>query len=219
MTVNFKAIWDEYLQRIDATRRLELDRLIWGEWDEGGRFITRRDNMADKMENVLGKTLCPKCDKYILIESIKEHQRVGCAPQFHPGWCFICEKEVEDWPKHYAECKLSRQRKAEAKIDTLLDNARNKLREPGHYESIGQSLGALVDRKNKAYGDSFHQAGKCLEAMYPDGVPVSKYTDMLGVIRVLDKLFRIAKDKQAFDENPWRDIGGYSILMNKDIDK
>ncbi len=215
MTVNFKAMWDEYLQRIDATRRLELDRLIWGEWAEGGQFLKRRDNMADKMENILGKILCPKCGKYILIESIKEHQRVGCAaPQFRPGWCPICENGVEDLPRHYMACKLQRQKEVEQEKESI-GTAILEEEIQGHYESIGQQLGALVDRKNKAYGDSFHQAGKCLEAMYPDGVPVEKYTDMLGVIRVLDKLFRIAKDENEEGESPWNDIGGYSILKAK----
>ena len=167
--------------------------------------------MADKMENILGKTLCPKCDQYILIESIKEHQRVGCRVPLEPtglNHCHMCSEDVpvELWPEHYIRCKLNWQK--EDIINALEE-------EPGHYESIGQQLGALVDRKNKAYGDSFHQAGKCLEAMYPCGVPVSKYTDMLGVIRVLDKLFRIAKDENEEGESPWNDVAGYGLLKAK----
>ena len=29
---------------------------------------------------------------------------------------------------------------------------------------------------------------------------------------MIDKLFRIANKKDAFDENPWRDIAGYALL-------
>jgi hypothetical protein len=35
---------------------------------------------------------------------------------------------------------------------------------------------------------------------------------MLAVVRILDKLFRIANDKNAFNEDPWQDIAGYGIL-------
>jgi len=43
---------------------------------------------------------------------------------------------------------------------------------------------------------------------------------MLAMIRVIDKLFRIATKKDAFGESPWRDICGYSILgVANDEDK
>jgi hypothetical protein len=77
---------------------------------------------------------------------------------------------------------------------------------------IGTELGKLCEEKNVAYGDSFAKSGRVLEMLYPDGVKPHQYTDMLGIIRVLDKLFRIATKKNAFGESPWRDIGGYGIL-------
>ena len=135
-------IWGESMLQASVARIRELDRLVWG---EGGQFNTRRDDMANKMEDILGKTLCPKCDKYILIESIKEHQRVGCRVPLELGIhiCHMCETAVpiEVWPEHYTLCKINQQRKD---IMDTLDEAQ------GHYESIGQQLGALVDRKNKA---------------------------------------------------------------------
>ncbi len=80
------------------------------------------------------------------------------------------------------------------------------------YEEIGRTIGALVDKKNKAYGDSFKHAGKVLEVLYPSGVRPDQYQDMLYTVRVIDKLFRLATDKDAFGENPAQDIAGYSIL-------
>lgn len=77
---------------------------------------------------------------------------------------------------------------------------------------IGRDIGALCEEKNKAYGDSFAKAGKLIELLYPDGVKPEEYTDMLGIIRVIDKLFRIATKKDAFGESPWNDIAGYGIL-------
>jgi hypothetical protein len=82
----------------------------------------------------------------------------------------------------------------------------------GKYEKLGQEIGQLVDEKNKAYGDSFGQVGKFLEILYPDGIPVSAYTDALCIVRIFDKLKRIATDKNALGESPYRDICGYALL-------
>ena len=83
---------------------------------------------------------------------------------------------------------------------------------PGSFMEIGYNIGKLVQEKNEAYGDSFAQSCKILEVLYPDGVPVEKYRDMLGIIRVIDKLFRIATKKDALGESPWTDVTGYGIL-------
>ena len=80
------------------------------------------------------------------------------------------------------------------------------------YESIGACIGIMVDEKNAAYGDSFHRAGEVMAILYPDGIKPEQYADALAVVRVIDKLFRIATDRDALGENPWRDIAGYGIL-------
>jgi len=83
---------------------------------------------------------------------------------------------------------------------------------PGKYEHIGTEIGRLVDEKNRAYGDAFNKAGDFLKIIYPNGVKPEQYDDMLAIVRVFDKLMRIAHQKEAFGENPWRDICGYSLL-------
>jgi len=80
------------------------------------------------------------------------------------------------------------------------------------FECAGQQIGKMVDEKNKAYGNSFFNAGNVLRSLYPYGIDVSQYDDMLAVVRVVDKLFRIATAKDAFGESPWKDIAGYGIL-------
>ena len=80
------------------------------------------------------------------------------------------------------------------------------------YREIAGEIGALVSEKNKAYGNSFGQAQEILEVLYPNGIQKEQYTDMLAIVRVIDKLFRIANKKDAFGESPWRDICGYAIL-------
>ena len=80
------------------------------------------------------------------------------------------------------------------------------------YIDIAKEIGALVQEKNEAYGDSFGQACRILEVLYPEGIKPHQYRDALAVTRVIDKLFRLANKKDAFGESPWRDICGYSIL-------
>ncbi len=82
---------------------------------------------------------------------------------------------------------------------------------PGAYEALGRSIGAMVDRKQVEYGDSFHRCEAIIRVLWPDGIPVESYVDALAVVRVIDKLFRIAAGKRG-DENPWADIAGYGLL-------
>lgn len=80
------------------------------------------------------------------------------------------------------------------------------------FEEIGRRIGKLVQEKNAAYGDSFAQSCRILEVLFPNGVPVEKYRDLLAIARVIDKLFRVATHKDALGESPWTDIVGYGIL-------
>ena len=51
--------------------------------------------------------------------------------------------------------------------------------------------------------------------MFPDGIRPEQYDDLLTIARILDKLFRIANNKDAFNENPYQDIVGYGLLRNE----
>jgi hypothetical protein len=84
------------------------------------------------------------------------------------------------------------------------------------YQDKGAEIGALVDHKKKAYGNSFTKAGAIIKILYPHGIEPSQYDDMLALIRIIDKLFRIATQKDAFDESPWDDVAGYAILKSVD---
>ncbi len=86
------------------------------------------------------------------------------------------------------------------------------------YEQLGQEIGALVAEKQDAYGDSFSKSGQVMSILYPAGVPPEKMGDALTVVRVLDKLFRIATDRDALGESPWRDIAGYALLSVKRVE-
>jgi len=83
------------------------------------------------------------------------------------------------------------------------------------FQDIGKEVGDLVDEKQAAYGDSFGKAGKVMSILYPDGIAPEALDDALTVVRVLDKLFRIATangQNDAMGEDPWRDIVGYGLL-------
>jgi len=80
------------------------------------------------------------------------------------------------------------------------------------FERIAAEIAKLVSEKNIAYGNSFGKSANLIKDLYPNGVSVDQYDDFLCVIRVIDKLFRIATRKKAFGESPWRDIVGYGIL-------
>ena len=80
------------------------------------------------------------------------------------------------------------------------------------FEEIGTHIGKLVDLKNEAYGSSFLKSEQILKVLYPEGIKPEQYKDMLAITRIVDKLFRIATNKDAFGENPFKDIAGYGIL-------
>jgi len=80
------------------------------------------------------------------------------------------------------------------------------------YLAVGAQLGDLLSRKQEAYGDSFSKSEDVLELLYPTGVHPNQYKDLLPMVRIIDKLFRIATRKEAFGESPWQDIAGYALL-------
>lgn len=87
------------------------------------------------------------------------------------------------------------------------------------YEDIGRQVGRLVAEKQAAYGDAFGRAGEVLRQLYPDGIRPEQYDDMLAVTRIVDKLFRIATDRDALGESPFRDIAGYGLLGTARVEK
>ncbi len=80
------------------------------------------------------------------------------------------------------------------------------------FESTAEEIGRLVADKQKAYGDSFGKSGAIINILYPNGIRPDQYDDVLTIVRIVDKLFRIATDKDAMGESPWRDVNGYSLL-------
>lgn len=102
-----------------------------------------------------------------------------------------------------------------------LDEARKRLAEldkpappsePSKWHPLAADIAATVAEKNAAYGDSFARSGEVMAILYPNGIAPGQMADALAVVRVIDKLFRIATDRDALGESPWRDIAGYALL-------
>ena len=77
---------------------------------------------------------------------------------------------------------------------------------------IGTELAELCSEKNKAYGSSFEKTEPFLKLLWPNGIRPDEYQDLGLVFRVFDKMMRVANQKEAFGESPWRDIAGYGML-------
>jgi len=82
----------------------------------------------------------------------------------------------------------------------------------GSFFAVAQEIGALVEAKNRAYGSSFAKSGDFLRLLYPAGLRPDQYDDALLQVRIFDKQMRIATDRDAFGESPYRDMAGYGIL-------
>lgn len=80
-----------------------------------------------------------------------------------------------------------------------------------NFEALGQEIGQLVQRKQDEYGDSHSKSLEVLRILYQDGkIPVDQ--GALTLIRVIDKLFRIANGNKG-NEDAWTDVAGYALLM------
>jgi hypothetical protein len=91
-------------------------------------------------------------------------------------------------------------------------------------EVITESLRQLLEKKQEAYGNSVDKTPSILEVLFPDGVRPHQYRDMLLVVRILDKIGRIANRPEGvidrMGESPYMDIAGYGVLgVRSDIDK
>lgn len=93
-----------------------------------------------------------------------------------------------------------------------LNSKTNKVTNLEQYAVVAKSIADLVVEKQIAYGDSFGKSDQILAVLYPAGIKADQVKDALTIVRIIDKLFRIANQKDAFGESPWKDIMGYALL-------
>jgi hypothetical protein len=87
-----------------------------------------------------------------------------------------------------------------------------KTDEAGKFQTLGQTIGKVVDDKQAAYGNSFGTTGAAFRLLYPKGITPDQMDDALTLVRIWDKMMRIATDRDALGESPYRDIVGYGLL-------
>lgn len=83
------------------------------------------------------------------------------------------------------------------------------------FTELAAGIGELVEHKNKAYGSAFDRAGDFLRVLYPEGIKPDQYKDMLCIVRVFDKLMRIATSYEGTEEkkvDAYSDLMGYGLL-------
>lgn len=80
-------------------------------------------------------------------------------------------------------------------------------------------IAQMVEMKQSAYGDSFGHSGAVMRILYPRGIGDDQLDDALTVVRIIDKLFRIATARDALGESPWHDIMGYALLAANRVDQ
>ena len=83
------------------------------------------------------------------------------------------------------------------------------------FNDLAKGIADLVTEKEKAYGSAFDKAGDFLRVLYPNGIKPDQYKDMLCIIRVFDKLMRIATSYEGTEEkkvDAYSDLAGYGFL-------
>ena len=68
------------------------------------------------------------------------------------------------------------------------------------YKNIGEKIGLIVEAKNKQYGDAINNTAEFLILLFPEGIKPDQYKDLGIIVRVYDKLKRVANGNQG-EEN------------------
>jgi hypothetical protein len=85
------------------------------------------------------------------------------------------------------------------------------------FMQLATDLGKLLAEKNQAYGDAFSKTTQILTLLYPQGIKVQQYKDVHVLVRMLDKMSRIAQDNDPMGESPYKDLAGYAILAQANL--
>lgn len=79
-------------------------------------------------------------------------------------------------------------------------------------KDVAKHIGEITAEKNEKYGNSVGVTERILSILYPLGIKPNQYQNAFLIIRILDKINRIATDINAFGENPYLDIAGYGLM-------
>jgi hypothetical protein len=92
---------------------------------------------------------------------------------------------------------------------------------PKTFQDIALETADTLVLKDKAYGSSFNKTAEFLKLLFPDGVVDDQYSHLMYIVRVLDKIGRIANCSLLPPEegvlDAYKDINGYTTLMLKKL--
>lgn len=84
---------------------------------------------------------------------------------------------------------------------------------------VSEEVFTTVIKKNVSYGNSTAKAAKLMKELYSPHICSFQYPDVHFVVRILDKLSRIAsgniEKEQTYDA--WVDIAGYAMLAASEL--
>lgn len=84
---------------------------------------------------------------------------------------------------------------------------------PYPFQDAAKMVANVLTEKNASYGDATTVTASIAKLLWSEGIPVSQLDEALVVIRMLDKLCRIAKGTKFANEDAWLDLAGYALLV------
>jgi hypothetical protein len=100
--------------------------------------------------------------------------------------------------------------------ETITNEKDGPCKPVGKHEHLARYIGENVDEKSEAYNaggkDAVAKMEDILKIHFPNGVKPEQYRDLCLIVRIEDKICRIASgNKKAFNESPYDDITGYGL--------
>lgn len=97
-------------------------------------------------------------------------------------------------------------------IKTMIVIMEIEMTKDSQYHTIAEGVAELVLQKQKEYGNGVLRSNRMMLQLFPDGIPAAKYRDAFTLVRLMDKISKIAADENSATGEPWRDIAAYSLL-------
>jgi hypothetical protein len=208
------AEWDQMnIENMNLKKELSESKVLYGASLDGFKRVNSR---CQELEIALEKWIENDNETQELlleITSERDQYQKGAAEL-----SVLLTEMTEDRDNWWTTAEEAKQAIAELQDEfrtqpsVIAINAKAENMIPSSFEELGLEIGALVADKNAAYGDSFAKTGEFLKLLYPTGIQPHQFKDALCLVRIFDKQMRIATDKEAFGESPYRDIVGYGLL-------
>ncbi|MEM0201431.1 MAG: hypothetical protein QXD23_03425 [Candidatus Micrarchaeaceae archaeon] len=81
------------------------------------------------------------------------------------------------------------------------------------YKEITDNIAQLLDQKEQYYGPTYKEIGDVYAQLFKSVKSIDAH-DLLAVVRMLDKIFRIVHSTDGSTKlDAWNDIAGYAILQ------